>query len=716
MPILKGAVIPVLSLAPPPHMSGLYMTLPDNYSFYSYTSAAIAYFVLLGLTLFGLKKNPLVAPLLLALSLSWAWAAHTAFLIHSNGFFSSESLPLETLRNTALYFLLSAFISRQQYGNNYILLFKSQFAQGIILFMALIFALESFSSLRYQLYQLIGSDLRLIAHVIFAVIGLMLIEQVYRNAPADLQWPIKFLCLGLGALFTVDFIVYSKSLLFVQLDTLLWNSRGFINALVAPLLAVSIHRLHNNKAIRITASRTIVFHTTVMLGAGLYLMVMSLAGFYIRDYGGSWGGIAQLFFIFLAVLLLSILFVSGKVRALIKVFINKHFFHYRYDYRDEWIKLSRTLAQLGSVNELSGFILRTFLELADTAGAGLWLKNGQGDYYFAEESNLGFEPPPLIKSDDSLIQFILKTRWVIDFVELSTTPEVYNDVDLSPWRANQNNVSVIIPLFRQAELEAFVVLSKAKAPRKLIWEDHDLLKTVGMQLSNALALSHASDALSRSRQFEAYNRLSAFLVHDLKNLVAQVSLIVKNAEKHKRNPEFIDDSIETLENVAYKIEHLLSQLKNGQVTNTNSTLIKLADVIKEVALQQAANKPGLQLPANFGEFEVLGEKSKLTAILGHLVQNAQEATADNGRVSLEIGKDDTWVVIKIVDNGCGMDKKFIAERLFKPFDTTKGNAGMGIGVYEARDYIVKHAGHIDVESAVGIGTTFTVKLPLARQA
>ena len=687
----------------------------DNYSYYSYLAAAAAYFLLLPLALIGIKKNPVAISLIVAVVMSLTWAGYTAFLIYNDELVTSEILPLETLRDTAWFFLLSTLISRQQFNNNYSLLFKSRLANGMALLMVFILALEVFSDLRYQIQQFLGQDLRLFAHVVFAIIGLMLVEQLYRNATLDLHWTVKFLCLGLGALFTIDFIVYSKSLLFVKLDYLLWNSRGFINALIVPLLAISILRLQINNALRITASRKVVFHTTVLLGSGLYLILMSLAGFYIRDYGGNWGGIAQIIFIFLAVLLLLILFVSGKVRAMAKVYFNKHFFHYRYDYRDEWIKLSKTIAQLDSINELSGFIIKTLSELADSSGGGLWLKNEQGDFYLAEESNLGFYPPQLIKADQSLIQFMLKKQWIIDFVEFSNYPKAYDEVDLSQWQAEQNNISLIIPLFRQNDLVAFVVLTKAKVPRQLIWEDHDLLKTVGMQLTNALALSHASDALSRSRQFEAYNRLSAYLVHDLKNLVAQVSLIVKNAEKHKYNPEFIDDSIATLENVVYKIEHLLNQLKKGQVKTDNKIIVNLAEVIKDVAIQQAGNKPALQLAANQDKIEVLGEKEKITAILGHLVQNAQEATADNGFVSLELSKDEQQAIIKVIDNGSGMDNKFIAERLFKPFDTTKGNAGMGIGVYEAHDYIVKQSGSCDVESKLGVGTTFTIKLPLAKQ-
>ena len=302
------------------------MSFMENYSYYSYLTAAAAYLLLFPISLIGIKKNPVAIPLIMAIVFSLIWSGYTAFLIHQNQLFTSEILPLETLRNAAWFFLLSALISRQQFNNNYSLLFKSRLAKFLMVLMAFILLLEVFSDLRYQIQQLLKQDLRLFAHVVFAIIGLMLVEQLYRNATLDLHWTIKFLCLGLGALFTIDFIVYSKSLLFVRLDSLLWNSRGFINALIVPLLAISILRLQINNALRITASRKIIFHTTVLLGSGLYLILMSLAGFYIRDYGGNWGEIAQIIFIFLAVLLLLILFISGKVRAIAESLSQQAFF------------------------------------------------------------------------------------------------------------------------------------------------------------------------------------------------------------------------------------------------------------------------------------------------------------------------------------------------------------------------------------------------------
>lgn len=683
----------------------------ESYSYYGYLAASIVYFLLLPLSFLGIKKNPLAIQFIIASIFSSLWAGFAACTQQNAELFISEILPFETLRNAAWFFLLGTLLSRQYYESNYKLVLKSGLSYAVLLIVLFVLVLEVFGDFQYYIHKIIGQDPRLVAHATFAIIGLILVEQVYRNSDLDQRWVIKFTCLSLGALFITDFIVYSKSLLFVKLDDTLWSSRGFINALIVPLLAVSIFRFQTDVA-RINLSRKVVFHTAVLFSVGIYLILMSLTGFYIRNFGGNWGEVAQLIFIFLAILLLLVVFVSGKVKALAKVYFSKHFFHLRYDYRDEWIKLCKTIAMLDSISELSGFIIKTMADLVDSSGGGLWLRNEQGDFYLAEENNIGFQPSQLITKDQSFVKFLIAKRWVIDFVELINDPEVYDEVDLSQWYSKEKNVWLIIPLFRQNDMEGFVVLTQARVIRRLNWEDHDLLKTAGMQLANAIALTRASDALAKSRQFEAYNRFSAYLVHDLKNLVAQISLIVRNAEAHKYNPEFIDDSIATLENVVNKIDRLLGQLKKGNIKNEDTVIIDLVDIIADVAVQQAGNKPALQLAASHETICTLGEKEKMTAILGHLVQNAQDATDDNGSVRLELSKDEQHAIIKIIDNGSGMDSKFIAERLFKPFDTTKGNAGMGIGVYEARDYILKNSGQIAVDSIPGEGSVFTIKLPL----
>jgi putative PEP-CTERM system histidine kinase len=689
------------------------MAIMENYSFYGYITAAFGYFLLLILALKRNHGNPVNVFFILAVCSSIVWSGYTAFALQNPTAYISETLPLETLCYATWFFFLIILILHQHYNGKYALLIKSWRTYALLLLILMTLVLETVTDFQDLTRYITGHDLRFFAHTCFAILGLVLIEQLYRNADAGQRWSIKFLCLGLSTIFVVDFVLYSKSLLFEKLNYPLWDSRGFIHVVTLPLLAISIGRLQlNAEATKFSVSRKAVFHTTALFGTGIYLILMSLAGYYIMDYGGSWGKIAQTVFISLATLLLLILLFSGKIRAQAKVFLNKHFFQDNYDYREEWLKLSNRLAKLDSPDKLSGFIINTMADLVDSSSGGVWLKDENNDYYLACENNLGLHSMQLIKSVDPVIQFLITRHWIIDFVEYSHEPQAYPELDLSPWLTEIHNIWLIIPLFQQNEMLGFVILSKAKVFRQLNWEDRDMLKTVSMQLTNALALRLASNELSQSRQFEAYNRLSAYLVHDLKNLAAQIQLIVKNAETFKNNPEFIDDTLETLNNVSKKLQHLVAQLNKDNYSTTDQDTGDLVKIVADVAVQQAANTPPLKIMVLNEKCLVRGDPAKITAILGHLVQNAQEATAHDGQVKIQLSKDQQQAIIKVIDNGSGMDYKFIAERLFKPFDTTKGNAGMGIGVYEARDYILKQSGQFSVESTPGQGTVFTISLPL----
>ena len=249
----------------------------ESSSYLSYVTATVAYFLLIPLALAGVKKNPFSIPFVVAVICSLSWSGYIVYRLHHNNFFTPDSLPFETLRDLGWFFFLGFVISKQQSSDKILSFFKSRLSYLILIFTACIFTLEMNSDYLLLVNQYLDTDLRLFAHVVFAVIGLMLVEQIYRNAFIDQRWVTKFLCLGLGGIFIVDFILYSKSLLFSTLDFTLWNSRGFINALVVPMLIVSLLRLQE-KHTTLTVSRKLVFHTTVLFGSGLYLILMSIAG------------------------------------------------------------------------------------------------------------------------------------------------------------------------------------------------------------------------------------------------------------------------------------------------------------------------------------------------------------------------------------------------------------------------------------------------------
>lgn len=685
-----------------------------SYIFYSYLSATIAYLLLFLFTLFNKNRHP---TFIVAAFFSVIWTASVVDISQRQQLYFANSLIFETLRNASWLALIGVLLSKQRYGASYRILFQSIPAYVAIIFTLLVLSIEVFPNFLDLIQDFFATDPRFAAHLIYAVFGLISVEQLYRNTPLKQRWNLKFLCVSLAALFIVDLIVYSKSLLFISLDFALWQSRGIINTLIVPLLIISVNRLKiDDDHHSFSSPRKSVFYTTFLLGSGIYLILMSFAGIYIKNANTEWGEAAQTLFIFLALLLLVIAFTSGKIRALVKVYFSKHFFHYSYDYREEWLKISKALAKLETLEELKIFIINTLSELVESTGGGLWLKSDQGQFFLAAEQNLRLSPQERqhLENINELPQYLSNKQWVIDFFELAHAPEIYDDIDLSPWCYEDSQVWLIIPLFHLNRLEAFVVLTQARVPRKLDWEDHDLLKTVGMQLANALALNKTSEELASSRQFETYHRLSAFLVHDLKNLVAQISLIVKNADKHKHNPEFFDDTIDTLNNVVKKMHHIVEQLKQGEPAAPTHSVINLTDIAHSIA-QQHRGSPPLQLNCTHDDCLIIADKIKLTNILTNLIQNAQDATVQaDGWVKLELTKQQGYAVIKIMDNGIGMDQKFIADRLFKPFDTTKGNAGMGIGAYEARDYVIKQNGQLKVDSQPGNGSTFTIKLPLAK--
>jgi putative PEP-CTERM system histidine kinase len=260
-------------------------------------------------------------------------------------------------------------------------------------------------------------------------------------------------------------------------------------------------------------------------------------------------------------------------------------------------------------------------------------------------------------------------------------------------------------------LMGFVVLANPLIARSINWEDRDLLKTAANQVAGHLALLMTSDDLARAKQFEVFNRLSAYMVHDLKNVAAELELVARNADKHKSNPAFLDDAFETVDNAATGIKKLLDQLRSRQLQSEKKGITDLGKLLKDVIDTKRDQSPTPQLDAFSGEYIVAVEKDRLTSVLAHLIDNAQQATEDEGEVRIKLSSRDSMHIVEIKDTGHGMDEDFIRNRLFEPFDTTKGNAGMGIGMHESREFMRYLGGEITVDSKLEEGTVISLHIP-----
>lgn len=562
-----------------------------------------------------------------------------------------------------------------------------------------------------------AADAVLVGFLLLGVIGLVLIEQIYRNTRTDQRWSIRPFCFGLGGIFAYDIYLYSHAVLFNEIVADLWNARGAVNAVAVPLMALSMVRNPQWKA-DLFISRQVVFHSTAVIAVGGYLLLMAAAGYYIRLYGGTWGSALQAVFFFGALLLLVMLLSSSQVRAQVKVFLAKHFYRNKYEYREEWLKFTRTLAECeGDRRAIERTIVRAIAELMDCRWGVLWLRHESNVFVPVAEFSAGSLPRDAEEPADSpLVGFLERRGWIVDLEEYAGDPSIYEHLPLPGWLEEMTNAWLVVPLPLQERLLGFLVLSRSLASRRLDWEDRDLLKTVSQQTASYLALLNATDDLMQARQFEAYNRLSAFVVHDLKNLAAQLSLVTANAARHRDKPEFIADALETVENAVAKMNRMVASLRAGRSEGAEVTRVRVGELLEEIIGERRMAEPVPVLETDGGEAVVLADRARLGKAIGHLVQNAQEATPPAGSVKVKLGVEDGRAVVEIADTGCGMEPAFIREHLFRPFDTTKGNAGMGIGVFEARQIVQALGGELTVDSTPGAGTVFRLRLPLARRA
>ncbi len=679
----------------------------SDFGFIAFATAAV-FFLVLSLLLITSWRGRLQGGLMLAAAvISTIWASllalQSGFKIIPVGMIWS----IEALKNLAWCLFLISLLSKMAHARGGGTIFR--FLVWVIVVANILLVLPDWMTPGF-----IFLDMRYVAQVAVAIAGMMMVEQFYRNTSAEKRWGIKYLCLGLGSMFVFDFYLFSDALLFKRIDPDLWYARGGIYAIAVPLLAVSAAR-NPDWSVDVFISRRVVFHTTTLLSAGIYMLLMAFAGYYIKHYGGAWGSVLQIVFFFAAILMLMALLFSGQVRARAKVFFNKHFFSYRYDYREEWLRLIRLLSGQDTTIPLFERVIWALGEIVESSGGLLWLCSSQKrGCHLAAYRN---QPAPEMHDNHndgltSLVTFLDQRQWIVNLEEYQKRPDVYEELELPEWLLAVDSAWLIVPLIHDDKVLGFVVLTRPRAKISLNWENLDLLKTAGRQAASYLALYEAAQALADAKQFEGFNRVSAFVVHDLKNLIAQLSLVVRNAEKHRNNPQFIDDAIQTIGNAVNKMNRLMAHLRSA-APDDKRTPVELCKVLESVVQAKSAQQPVPELQLDAGDLWVYADPDRMEAVLGHVVQNAQDATDADGHVRICLGQEESQAVILIEDSGSGMDELFIRERLFRPFDSTKGLTGMGIGAYECREFVHSVGGEVYVFSKLGKGTLFKIMLPLA---
>lgn len=654
-------------------------------------------------------KVPRSKAMLMAVLLTATWGGlGSLFAQTGNVFYLLSSAIVDVLRYGAWYIFLLLLLApegttnyrKRPFGAWPIPLLWLVIVGGLVLHLGLGYRLLPTELLaRTTLFQALS----------MAVLGLMLIEQLLRNVSNDSLWNIKPLCLGLGSQFAFDLYLYSDALLFNQLDADAFAVRGFVQACVIPLLLVATTRSRDWTA-KIRLSQKAAFHTATFLITGFYLLFVAGVGYYVRYFGGDWGRALQVALLFASVLALGILMFSGSMRAKLRVQVGKHFFSYRYDYREEWLRFTQTLSTQDSPQAMGSQVIRGLADMVESPAGGLWLRDpGQSAYTQAARWNI-----PALDSvetpESSLCQFLNTSGWVINLEEYRSFQGRYVDLEIPGWLAKIPDAWLIVPLMVSGEMTGFVILTSARTPIDVNWEVNDLLRTAGCQAAGFLARMQATEALLEARKFDAFNKMSAFVVHDLKNIVTQLSLMLRNAERHRDNPEFQQDMLMTVEHSVERMRQLMMQLREGATPPGTLCGVSLPDVIERIRLGKM--EQGRSVEIRIAErLTTRGHAERLERVIGHLVQNALDATDPTGHVWVSLERRGDRAALEVGDTGHGMTSEFIRERLFKPFQSTK-QAGMGIGAYESAQYIKELGGEMQVESQENAGTRVSMILPL----
>jgi putative PEP-CTERM system histidine kinase len=671
----------------------------------SYSIAVVASLAACVLLLIKSRNGDIARRAALGAFITGLWAAVLAGQSLVGGRLGWVSMLVEALRYTAWLAVLRILAPPAMTGR----------IRSLSLWLCLalvVYSIAGWLGQYYNFFSLPLDGVLVVAGLLLAFVGLVNTEQVVRLIPGRLTPELRACLTGMGGLFAYDLFLYSQAQLLGQLDGVAWALRGLLAAVLLVPIAWGVWRMPASE-VRVFVSRHVVFYSSAFVAVGLYLSLMAVGGYYVRERGGSWGNALQVIFLCgAAAILARLLLLESPLRRL-RVFISTHFYRNKYDYRITWLRFIDTLSSSAD-DDVRRTVVRAVAQVFACPGGILFVHDEQSRQFVPVaawpnqlDAVSGLAP---VSASSEMVAFIRERQWIIDMKEYRRTPAVYRNITLPQLFAANPTLTIVSPLLELDRLVGFLALHEPPPPFNLTYEDRDLLKTVGRHVATQLAQHDSDRRLAESRQFEAYNRLTAFMMHDLKNAVAQLDLVVTNAQRHKRNPEFIDDAIATIANAVERMTRLIEQLRSTP-GRAQSQAVCIDELVKQAVTRCSLRPPIPTLSVSTDQpMHALADPERFAAVLDHVLRNAQEATPD-GSVSVHLGVSEGDVMVVVRDTGAGMDPVFIRERLFRPFDSTKGSKGMGIGAYQAREYVTSLGGHVEVQSSPGEGTAFSIILP-----
>lgn len=549
---------------------------------------------------------------------------------------------------------------------------------------------------------------RLAFRMMAATSALVLAHHLYQAAPAS-RGGIRLVVLTLAAMWGVDLLLFTMQYFHAAWVSSLLVLRGLTMSGAAVLLMLAAHRSGDWT---LGVSRPVAVRALSAVGVVLYAGSTALATSIAGNFAGAYARIAQTAIVFGATAAVLAMLSTPWLRAWTKVKVAKHLFRHRYDYRAEWQRFTDTLGKsdaesYDTAEPLGTRVVRALAELTDSPG-GLLLVPNVGSLEIGASwkwrCSVG-------SSDDALVRHLERSGRIIeiDSVRAGTAPD--DEITSVPaWLCACADAWAVVPLAHGGTLVGAIVLARPPVDRALDWEDFDLLRVAGRQAASYLAEDRAHAALADAARFDEFNRRFAFILHDIKNLVSQLTLVARNAERHADNPDFRVDMVATLKDSSDRMNALLARL--SQHNAAPSEPLQPVDIAALIERAVVARRGQHRLSVRGAPTQALGHVARLDQVLSHLIQNGIEASGVDSPIVLATETIDDRVAIDVIDHGCGMTPGFVRDQLFRPFVSSKPT-GFGIGAFEARQLVHAMGGTLEVLSREGEGTRFRILLPVA---
>jgi putative PEP-CTERM system histidine kinase len=549
--------------------------------------------------------------------------------------------------------------------------------------------------------------------LIAAVMILNNLENTFRSTVGTMRWRIKFVVLGLAVIFAGRIYTLSQDLLFSQYDLRLTVIETA--ALLVGCAIIVIAYIRNGIAeIDVYPSRSVLQGTVTILLAGGYLFVIGLLAQLIALLGGAGSFKTQAFFVLLAISALAVLLLSERLRQKIRYVVSRHFKRPQHDFRKVWLLLTQRTSGTLDPRALCANAARLMSETFNVLSVTIWRVNERNE-------TLVFGASTAVSGNDNL-ELSLQS---VAPPEAQKISRPFNLEQLKEqWAENLRKASamqfrkggdrICLPLSAGERWLGCAILADRVNGLPYSIEELDLLKCIGDQIAASLLNLRLTDDLMLSKELEAFQTMSAFFVHDLKNATSSLSLTLQNLPVHFDDPEFRQDALRGIANTVGRINlHIgrLSALRNKlELKPIESDLNQL--VIE--TLESLSGMPGVELVKELQPLpKVIVDREQLQNVVTNLLLNAREAVGMQGRIRVETSRSEGRAVLLVADNGCGMSPDFVRDSLFRPFQTTK-KKGLGIGMFQSKMIVEAHRGNIQVESEPGKGTKFGIFLPLAR--